>query len=97
LHDQNLFVTQNMDLMQLKYYSLWKFWTLKKCSKFIFFVAFLIHAIHCMKLVFTGSNSYLSSVKLLMDLLKYQFKVLGIYMLNRRVFVSRIVELLRIL
>jgi GT2 family glycosyltransferase len=97
LRDQNLFVTQNMNLMQLKYYSLWKFWTLKKCSKFIFFIAFLIHAIHCMKLVFTGSNSYLSSVQVLMKLLKYQFKVLGIYMRNRRVFESRIVELLRIL
>ena len=97
LRDQNLFVTQNMDLMQLKYYSLWKFWTLKKCSKFIFFIAFLIHAIHCIKLVFMGSNSYLSSVQMLMKLLKYQFKVLSVFMRNRRVFESRIVELLRIL
>jgi hypothetical protein len=97
LRDQNLFVAQNMDLMQLKYYSLWKFWTLKKCSKIIFFIAFLIHAIYCVKLVFTGSNSYLSSVQVLMTLLKYQFKVLGIYIRDRRVFESRIVELLRIL
>ena len=97
LRDQNLFVTQNMDLMQLKYYSLWKFWTLKKCSKFIFFIAFLIHAIHCIKLVFMGSNSYLSSVQMLMKLLKYQFKVLSVFMRNRKVFESRIVELLRIL
>ena len=97
LRDQNLFFVQNLDLTQLKYYTLWKFWTLKKCSKFIFFIAFLIHAIHCIKLVFTGSNSYLSSVQVLIKLLKYQFKVLGIYIRNRGVFENRIVELLRTL
>lgn len=97
LRDQNLFVTHNMGLMQLKYYSLWKFWTLKKYSKFIFFIAFLIHAIHCMKLIFTGTNSYLVSVQVLIKLLKFQIRVLGIYMQNKRVFESKIVELLRIL
>jgi GT2 family glycosyltransferase len=97
LRDQNLFVPLNIDLMQLKYYSLWKFWTLKKCSKFIFFIAFSIHTIHCIKLVFTGSDSYLNSAQVLMKLLKYQFEVLGIYIRNRGVFENRIVELLRIL
>jgi glycosyltransferase involved in cell wall biosynthesis len=97
LRDQNLFFAQKIDLMQLKYYTLWKFWTLKKCSRFVFFIAFLIHAIHCIKLVFTGSNSYLGSVQVLIELLKYQFKVLGIYVRNRGVFENRIVELLRVL
>jgi glycosyltransferase involved in cell wall biosynthesis len=97
LRDQNLFFARKIDLMQLKYYTLWKFWTLKKRSKFVFFIAFLIHAIHCTKLVFTGSNSYLGSVQMLIELLRYQFKVLGIYVRNRGVFENRIVELLRVL
>lgn len=97
LRDQNPLFSQSPNLMQLKYYTLWKFWTLQNLSRFIFFVAFLIHVIHCIKLIFKRPNSYLISFGVLNKLLIFQVKIFGMYIYNKKSFEQRIIELLRML